>query len=163
MKLNELEKVILIAERDYRAIDDKLKYVNLRMKFIRFDKGSNEQIINHGCKLKVIKSSKYYRKLGELETKAKIRAQTIVKTLLPSLVNEHDMLIEDRKELHEMQGDAKRAEKYMAATRLKLAQIETGRRIFVIKQNIATLMERGHIDTEEETLGEQIRLHTLLH
>lgn len=162
MKLNELEKVILIAERDYRSINDKLNYVNLRLKFIRFEKGNPEPIINYKCKKKLIKSAKYYRKLGELETKSKIRAQNIIKTLLPELVNEHDMLIEDRKELHEMQGDAKRADKHMAATRLKLAQIDTGRRIFAIKQNIATLMERGHLE-EEDTLGEQIRLLTHLY
>jgi len=162
MKLNELEKLILIAERDYRAIADKLKFVNLRMKFIRFKQGETEPIINYGCKKLIILESKYYRKLGELETKSKVRAQHIIKNLLPELINEHDMLIEDRKELHEMQADAKRADKHLAATRLKLAQIETGRRIFAIKQNIAILMERGHLDTEEATLGEQIRLLTVL-
>jgi len=162
MRLNELEKTILIAERDYRSINDKLTYVNIKLKYIRFEKDNPEPIINYGCKKKLIKSATYYRKLGELESKSKIRAQNIIKTLLPELVNEHDMLIEDRKELHEMMTDAKRAEKHMAATRLKLAQIDTGRRIFAVKQNIATLMERGHLETEEDTLGEQIRLLTTL-
>lgn len=163
MKLNELEKLILIAERDYRAIDDKLKFVNLRMKYIRIDNRTHEVVVNHGCKKLIILEGKYYRKLGELETKSKVRAQHIIRNLLPELINEHDMLIEDRKELHEMQVDAKRADKHLAATRLKLAQIETGRRIFAVKQNIAILMERGHLDTEEATLGEQIRLLTVLH
>lgn len=163
MRLNELEKLILIAERDYRAIDDKITFVNLRMKYIRFDKSNpTEQIINYKCQKLLIKKDTYYRKLGEMETKSKVRAQHIIRNLLPELINEHDMLIEDRKELHEMQADAKRADKHLAATRLKLAQIETGRRIFTIKQNIAILMERGHLDTEEATLGEQIRLLTVL-
>lgn len=162
MRLSELEKLILIAERDYRTLDDKLKFVNLRMKYIRFAQGETEPIINHGCKKKLILKDVYYGRLGGLESKSKVRAQHIIRNLLPELINEHDMLIEDRKELHEMQADAKRADKHLAATRLKLAQIETGRRIFAIKQNIAILMERGHLDTEEATLGEQIRLLTVL-
>ena len=108
MRLNELEKVILIAERDYRAIDDKIKFVNLRMKYIRFDKANpTEPIISYKCKKLLIKKDTYYRKLGEMETKSKVRAQHIIRNLLPELINEHDMLIEDRKELHEMQADAK--------------------------------------------------------
>ncbi len=162
MRLNELEKTILIAERDYRSITDKLNYVNLKLKYIKFEKGSLEPIIISNFKKNLVKKDLYYRKLGELQTKAKIRAQHIIRNLLPDLVNEHDMLVEDRKELHDMMGDAKRADKHMVAARLKLAQIELGKRIFTVKQNIATLMERGHLETEEDTIGEQVRLLTLL-
>jgi len=158
-----MEKIILVAERDYRTIHDKLQFVNLKMKYIRWAEGEKEPVINYGCKKKIISQSVYYNRVGGMEAKAKIRAQHIIKNLLPELINEHDTLKEDRKELHDMMVDAQRAEKHMAAARLKLAQIETGRRIFALKQNIATLMERGHTDTEEATLGEQIRLLTTLH
>lgn len=162
MRLNELEKFILIAERDYRSIEDKLNYVNLRMHYCRI-KENKEIVVNVGCQKLIIKKNTYYRKVGELETKAKSRAHAITKSLLPDLVNEHDTLIEDRKDIREMIVDAKKSDKHMAAARLKRDQIDLGQRIFAVKQNIAILMEKPDIDNEGESLGEQIRLLAEIH
>lgn len=159
MRLNDVEKFILIAERDYRSIQDKLNYVNLRMHYSRIIEGG-EIVVNVNCQKLLIKKNVYYRKVGELETKAKVRAHAITRSLLPDLVNEHDTLKEDRKDIREMIVEAKAADNHMAAARLKRDQIDLGQRIFAVKENITRLMEKGNIDNEGELIGEQIRLFT---
>lgn len=95
-------------------------------------------------------------------SKSKVRANYILRTMLPALVNEHDTLLQDRIELREMLQKAKDDKKHMAGVRLKITQIELGQRIFAVKQNIATLMERPSIGDEGETVESQIRLFTRL-
>ncbi len=160
MRLSELERNILVAEKDYRTLEDKLNHVNLKMRFIKMKQGTRETQINPGCKNKLIKSSTYYRKLGELNKKTKNRAMYISKNLLPDLVNEHDTLIEDRKEVRDMMASALVAEKHMAAARLKILNIDLGRRIFAVKNQIAILMERPTAELTDEEHGEAIRLLT---
>jgi len=158
MRLNDLEKNILKAERDYRSIDDKLNYVNLRMKYSIINSEKQVQIVHPKS---LIKKDTYYRKVGELENKSKVRANNILKSMLPELVNEHDTLLEDRIELREMLERAKADQKHMAGARLKMLQIEMGQRIFAVKQNIATLMERPQVESGDH-IEQQIRLLTTL-
>lgn len=162
MRLNDLEKIILVAEKDYRTTESKLNYVNLKMGFIKIN-SDREITIRPNCKNKLIQDRTYYRKVGELQTKTKVRANQIMRGMLTELVNEHDTLIEDRKEVRDMMASAMTSEKHMAAARLKITQVELGQRIFAVKQNIATLMERQPVESQEDTIEEQIRLFTKIH
>lgn len=160
MGFSELYKNIILAERDYTYLDEKLIFVNLRLRYIKIDPDTKEITTNKGCKKRLIKKNTYYREIGKYRTKARTNGYLLSKTLLSELINEHENLLADRIELREMKDKAKKDNKLMIATRLKIAQIELGRRIFAVKNNIAVLMERPRIG--EEINEESIRLLTNL-
>jgi len=67
MKLNYMEECILVAEKDYGTTEDKVNYVNARLKRIKIKKGLNGETLVTRNKLnpkKPISISFYYKLLG---------------------------------------------------------------------------------------------------
>lgn len=160
MKLNYIEECILVAEKDYRTKEDKVNYVNQRLKRIKIKRGQNGETIVERNKInpeKPISISYYYRKLGEMITKTRERAQFISKMYLTDLVNEHDTLLSDRKELRELMQKAKDDGKIQTAVVAKRDQVDIGRRIFAVKELIKTTMEEPDLEDEEQ-VERQIQL-----
>jgi len=164
MKLDDVEKNIVIAERDYRSTKEKLNYVNLRMGYQYINKGSSE--IHTRNPTKLITKSSYYYKLNIMNTKVKERATTITRGRLTNLVNEHDRLQDDRIDIREMLNKAKADSKFQACARFKILQIEIGQRIASLEETIYYLTTDGkyHINemeftkADEDQLNEKIRL-----
>jgi len=167
MKLDEIEKNIVIAERDYRTTQEKLDYVNFRMNYQTISSTDKITVTNP---TKLITKSSYYYKLNIMNTKVKERATTITRGRLANLVNEHDRLRDDRIDVREMLNKAKLESKFQACARFKILQIELGQRIASLEETIYHLTTDGkyHIDqmeftkTEEDQLNEKIRLFTNL-
>jgi len=164
MKLDDIERNIVIAERDYRTTQEKLNYVNLRMGYQVINKGSKQLLVKNPTKL--ITKSSYYYKLNIMNTKVKERATTITRGRLANLVNEHDRLIDDRIDIREMLNKAKADNKFQACARFKILQIELGQRIASLEETIYHLTTDGkyHINEmefskdDEDQLNEKIRL-----
>ena len=157
-----MEQCILVAEKDYRTTEDKVNYVNARLKRVKLTKGTDGQTIvepNKLSKEKPISISLYYKKLGELVTKTRDRAQQISKMYLTDLVNEHDTLTQDRIELREMIVKAENLEKIQTAVVAKKEQIDIGRRIFALKEVIKVYIEEPDLEDEEQ-LERKIQLLT---
>lgn len=161
MKLNYLEECILVAEKDFRTTDDKVNSVNLRLKRILMKKTNTGIEIkrNPNSTDKPISVSFYYKKLGEMVKKTRERAQQISKMYLTDLINEHDTLIQDRKEIREIIQKAESLEKMQTVIIAKREQIDLGRRILAVKELIKTLMEEPDTDDEEQ-VERQIQLLT---
>jgi len=162
MRLDDIEKNIVIAERDYRTVKEKLNYVNLRLGY---------QVIKEGelftmNPTKLITKSSYYYKLNIMNTKVKERATSITRGRLANLVNEHDRLQDDRIDIREMLNKAKGDSKFQACARFKILQIELGQRIASLEETIYHLTTDGkyHINEmeftkiDEDQLNEKIRL-----
>lgn len=162
MKLDDVERNIIIAERDYRSTKEKLDYVNLRMGY---------QVLNDGKLVtrnptKLITKSSYYYKLNIMNTKVKERATSITRGRLANLVNEHDRLLDDRIDVRELLNRAKGESKFQACARFKILQIELGQRIASLEETIYYLTTDGkyHINemefskADEDQLNEKIRL-----
>ncbi len=166
MRLDDIEKNIVVAERDYRTTQEKLDYVNLRMGYQYVNEGSNQIIIKNPTKL--ITKSSYYYKLTIMNSKVKERATSITRGRLANLVNEHDRLHDDRIDVREMLNKAKSESKFQACARFKILQIELGQRIASLEETIYHLTTDGkyHINeleftqAEEDQLNEKIRLFT---
>jgi len=159
-----MEQCILVAEKDYDTTEDKVNYVNLRLKKIKFEKklkedGSTEIKIIVNPYSKPISTSHYYRKLGEMTKKTRERGQEIAKMYLTDLINEHDTLIQDRKEMKEMIQRAQELEKIQIAVIAKREQIDIGRRILAVKELIKVTMEEPDLEDEEQ-IERQIQLLT---
>jgi len=151
MKLNYLEECVLVAEKDYRTIDEKLNYVNARLHRITLSKQGTETIVTRIPKMpSPISHSTYYRKYGEMKKKTRERGQFISKTYLFDLINEHDTLLSDRKELREIMQQAKQLEKMQTVVVAKREQIDIGRRILAVKELIKTVMEEPDLENEEQ-------------
>lgn len=157
-----MEECILVAEKDYRTTEDKVNYVNTRLKRIKIKKGENGQVIVERNKLnkkKPIAESTYYKKLGEMATKTRDRCYQISKTYLTDLVNEHDTLIQDRKEMREIIEKAQELGKIQSVVIAKRDQVDMGRRILAVKELIKTLMEEPDLEDEDQ-VERQIQLLT---
>jgi len=90
MKLNYMEECILVAEKDYRTTEDKVNYVNARLKRIKITRGENGESIvkrNPNNNHRPISTSLYYMKLGGMVKKTRERGQQIAKTYLTDLIN----------------------------------------------------------------------------
>jgi len=162
MKLNYIEECILVAEKDYRTTEDKVNYVNARLKRIKIKKGPNGEPVVERNKLnkeKPIAESTYYKKLGELQTKSRERGQFISKMYLTDLINEHDTLIQDRKEMREIIQKAQELEKMQTVVIAKREQIDLGRRIMAVKELIMVHMETPDLEDEAQ-VERQIQLLT---
>lgn len=140
--LSDIEKLIIIAERDYVTTLEKINYVNEKLK------KSN---------LKTIQKSQYYKIRGELSNKTNQRASSIASNLLYNLVNEHDTLIEDRKHYREMLDSAIKDSKWNAALNIKKEQIDLGQRISSISESIHYIMK----ETLESDNFENLKLDYL--
>lgn len=151
MRLNYLEECILVAEKDYRTFDEKLNYVNARLKRVTLRKEGPETIVTRIPKMPTpISPSTFYRKLGELKTKTRMRGQSISKNYLFDLINEHDTLLSDRKELREIMQQAKQLDKMQTVLLAKREQIDIGRRILAVKELIKTMMEEPDLENEDQ-------------
>jgi len=162
MKLNYIEECILVAEKDYRTTEDKVNYVNARLKRIKIKRGQNGETIVERNKVnpeKPISTSYYYKKLGEMVTKTRDRGYQISKMYLTDLINEHDTLLSDRKEMREIIQKAQELEKMQTVVMAKREQIDLGRRIMSVKELIKTLMEEPDLEDEEQ-VERQIQLLT---
>jgi len=162
MKLNYIEECILVAEKDYRTTEDKVNYVNARLKRIKIKKGSNGETIVERNKInpeKPISISYYYKLLGGMNKKTRDRGQLISKTYLTDLINEHDTLLQDRKEMREIIQKAQELKKMQTVVMAKREQIDLGRRIFSVKELIKIHMEEPDLEDEEQ-LERQIQLLT---
>jgi len=162
MKLNYIEECILVAEKDYRTTDDKINYVNLRLKRIKIKRGQDGETIVEKNKInpeKPISVSLYYKKLGEMTKKTRERGQQISKMYLTDLINEHDTLIQDRKEMREIIQKAQELEKIQTVVMAKREQIDLGRRILSVKELIKVHMEEPDLEDEEQ-IERQIQLLT---
>jgi len=162
MKLNYIEECILVAEKDYRTTDDKVNYVNARLKRIKITRGKNSETIVERNKLnpeKPISISYYYKKLGEMVKKTRERGQQISKMYLTDIINEHDTLVQDRKEMREIIQKAQELEKIHSVIIAKREQIDIGRRILAVKELIKTLMEEPDLEDEAQ-VERQIQLLT---
>ena len=168
MKLDDIEKNIVIAERDYRTTQEKLDYVNFRMGYQVVNNDSTKLLTKNPTKL-ITKSSYYYR-LNLMNAKVKERATSITRGRLANLVNEHDRLLDDRVDIRELLNKAKAESKFQACARFKILQIELGQRIASLEETIYHLTTDGkyHINemeftkTDEDQLNEKIRLFTNL-
>lgn len=166
MKLDDIEKNIIVAERDYRTTQEKLDYVNLQIGYQFINKDSKKIEIRNPTKL--ITKSSYYYKLTIMNTKVKERATSITRGRLGNLVNEHDRLLDDRIDIREMLNKAKAESRWQACARFKILQIELGQRIASLEETIYHLTTDGkyHIDemeftkVDEDKLNEKIRLFT---
>lgn len=164
MKLDDIERNIIVAERDYRTTQEKLNYVNLRMGYQVIQKGTQTLITKNPTKL--ITKSSYYYKLNIMNTKVKERATSITRGRLANLVNEHDRLQDDRIDVRELLNRAKGESKFQACARFKILQIELGQRIASLEETIYYLTTDGkyHINemefskADEDQLNEKIRL-----
>lgn len=162
MILNYMEQCILVAEKDYRTIEDRVNFVNQRLKRIKIKKIDKDTIIikrNPNSQDKPISKYVYYRKLGELTKKTRERGQQISKSYLTEVINEHDTLIEDRKEMRDLIEKAKSLDKIQTAVIAKRDQIDIGRRILAVKELIKVQMEEPDLEDEEQ-IERQIQLLT---
>jgi len=160
MRLNYLEECILVAEKDYRTLDEKINYVNARLHRVTLRREGPETIVTRIPKTpSPISTSTYYRKLGGLNTKTRERGQEISKNYLFDLINEHDTLISDRKEFREIMQQAKQLEKMQTVVMAKREQVDLGRRILAVKELIKTVMEEPDIENEEQ-IERKIQLFT---
>jgi len=162
MKLNYIEECILVAEKDYRTTEDKVNYVNARLKRIKIKRGQNGETIVERNKInpeKPISISYYYKKLGEMVTKTRERGYQISKMYLTDLINEHDTLLSDRKEMREIIQKAQELEKMQTVVMAKREQIDLGRRIMAVKELISTLLEKPDLEDEDQ-IERQIQLLT---
>ena len=166
MKLDDIEKNIVIAERDYRTTQEKLDYVNFRMGYHIMDNESQKFLVTNPTKL--ITKSSYYYKLNIMNSKVKERATSITRGRLANLVNEHDRLLDDRVDIRELLNKAKSESKFQACARFKILQIELGQRLASLEETIYHLTTDGkyHINemefskSDEDQLNEKIRLFT---
>jgi len=160
LNLSDLEKYILVAEKDYSSVQSKLNFVNERMYYGReIDKNTGKLIIYpHNRKLEV-KEGTYYRKLGTMKTKINQRGHEISKNYLFNLINERDTLLSDRKEMREIMNNAQQLEKMQVVVSAKKEQIDIGRRILSIEELIKTHMEEPDLEDEEQ-IERQIQLLT---
>lgn len=157
-----MEQCILVAEKDYRTTEDKVNYVNVRLKRVKITRTSDGQTKverNKLVKEKPISTSQYYKKLGEMEKKTRERGQHISKMYLTDLINEHDTLIQDRIEMREIIAKAENLEKIQTAVVAKREQIDIGRRILAVKELIKVHMEEPDLEDEEQ-LERKIQLLT---
>ena len=165
MKLSDVEKCILVADRDFRSTQDKLDYVNTKLHYAKPNEKESElqqKVILEpfpGCKNKIIKRDRFYRLLGNMNKKARERGHEIRKNMLPDLVNECDTLIEDRKDVRDLLGKAILDKKLATAERLKRLQIDLGRRILAIKEQVSNYVETPDIEDADQ-LERQIQLLT---
>jgi len=162
MKLNYIEECILVAEKDYRTTEDKVNSVNLRLKRIKIKRGQNGETIVDRNKLnpaKPISTSYYYKLLGGMVKKTKERGYQISKMYLTDMINEHDTLIQDRKEMREIIQKAEQLKKIQTVVMAKREQIDLGRRIMSVKELIKTLMEEPDLEDEQQ-VERQIQLLT---
>jgi len=162
MKLNYIEECILVAEKDYRTTEDKVNYVNLRLKRVKYVKDNKGIVTVQRNKLnpeKPISISYYYKLLGGMVKKTNERGYKISKMYLTDLINEHDTLIQDRKEMREIIQKAQELEKMQTVVMAKREQIDLGRRIMSVKELIKTLMEEPDLEDEEQ-VERQIQLLT---
>lgn len=162
MKLSYMEQCILVAEKDYRTTEDKVNYVNARLKRVKITKGRNGETIVERNKLnkeKPISTSQYYLKLGGMEKKTRERGQYISKMYLTDLINEHDTLIQDRIEMREIIAKAENLGKIQTAVVAKREQIDIGRRIMALKELIKVHMEEPDLEDEDQ-LERKIQLLT---
>jgi len=162
MKLNYIEECILVAEKDYRTTDDKVNYVNARLKRIKIKKGQNGETIVERHKLnpeKPISISYYYKLLGGMVKKTNERGYRISKMYLTDLINEHDTLIQDRKEMREIIQKSQELEKMQSVIIAKREQIDIGRRIMAVKELIMVHMETPNLEDEAQ-VERQIQLLT---
>jgi len=140
-----------VAEKDYRTIDEKINYVNARLKRVTLTKQGPETIVTRNSKMpKPVSKSTYYRKVGEMQKKVRERGQLISKNYLFDLINEHDTLVSDRKELREIMAQAKELEKMQIVVVAKREQIDIGRRILAVKELIKTVMEEPDLEDEDQ-------------
>lgn len=169
MGLSELEKTIIVAERDYTNIYDKLNHVNTRLGHKKKINPTDKNLsILPGHEKQVIRQWKYYETLRILNSKTKVRAKDISRNRLSTLINEHDGLIADRPEIRNALTRAKADGKWGAVARLINLQAETGQRIASLDESIYYLtIDPTHISQElekdmeyEERLNEKIRLFT---
>jgi len=162
MKLNYIEECILVAEKDYRTTHDKVNYVNARLKRIKIKKGPNGETIVERHKLnpkKPISISFYYKLLGGMVKNTNERGYRISKMYLTDLINEHDTLIQDRKEMREIIQKCQELGKMQTVVIAKREQIDLGRRIMSVKELIKTLMEEPDLEDEAQ-IERQIQLLT---
>lgn len=161
MKLNYIEECILVAEKDYRTTDEKVNYVNLRLKrsIIVLEDKKPKVVRNKLNKEKPISTSYYYKLLGGMVTKTNDRGYQISKMYLTDLINEHDTLIQDRKEMREIIQKAQELEKMQTVVMAKREQIDLGRRIMSVKELIKVHMEEPDLEDEEQ-VERQIQLLT---
>jgi len=161
MKLNYIEEYILVAEKDYSTTSDKLNYVNLRLKRYKIvmEEGVQKVVRNKLNQEKPISTSYYYKKVGEMQKKTRDRGQQISKTYLTDLINEHDTLIQDRKEMREIIQKAQTLEKMQTVVIAKREQIDLGRRILSVKELIKVHMEEPDLESEDH-IERQIQLLT---
>jgi len=160
MKLNYIEECILVAEKDYRTTDDKVNYVNARLKRIKIKRGQNGETIVERNKLnpeKPIGKSNYYRSLGEIIKKTRERGYQISKMYLTDIINEHDTLIQDRKEMREIIQKSQELDKMQSVIIAKREQIDIGRRIMAVTELIKNLMEEPDLEDEDQ-IERQIQL-----
>lgn len=160
MLLSELEKNILVAEKDYSSIQSKLNYINTRMRYgKKVDKNTGKLIIFNFHRKHEIKKDTYYRKLGTMTKFIRERGQLIAKNYLVNLINERDTLLSDRKEMREIMNRAQLLEKMQVVVSAKKEQIDIGRRILAIEELIKTHMEEPDLEDEEQ-VERQIQLLT---
>ncbi len=91
--------------------------------------------------------------------KTRERGQYISKMYLTDLINEHDTLLSDRKEMREIIQKAEQLEKIQTVVMAKREQIDLGRRIMAVKELISTLLEKPDLEDEEQ-VERQIQLLT---
>lgn len=161
MKLNYIEECILVAEKDYITTKDKVNCVNARLGRIQFTVKEGKTVIerNPYSNDKPISIPLYYKKLGEMTKKTRERGQQIAKSYLTDLINEHDTLIQDRKEMRELIQKAEKLEKIQTAVVAKREQIDIGRRILAVKELIKVHMEEPDLEDEDQ-IERQIQLLT---
>jgi len=161
MKLNYMEECILVAEKDYRTTEDKVNYVNARLKRIKITRENGETIVkrNPNNNHRPISVSLYYMKLGGMVKKTRERGHQISKTYLTDLINEHDTLIQDRKEMREIIQKSQELGKIQSVVIAKRDQIDIGRRILSIKELIKVHMEEPDLEDEDQ-VERQIQLLT---
>ena len=160
MKLNYIEECILVAEKDYQTTEDKVNSVNLRLKRVKYVNGDRGKVERNKLNPeKPISKSYYYKLLGGMVTKTRERGMQISKMYLTDLINEHDTLIQDRKEMREIIQKAEQLEKMQTVVMAKREQIDLGRRIMAVKELINTLMEDPDLEDEAQ-VERQIQLLT---
>lgn len=162
MKLNYMEKCILVAEKDYRTTEDKVNYVNARLKRIKIKKGPNGETIverNEGNPKKPISKSYYYKLLGGMIKKTRDLGYHISKMFLTDVIFEKHTLIEDRKDFTEIIQKAQKLDMMQTVVIAKKEQIDMGRRIINLSEIIKTLMEIPDLEDEDQ-VERQIQLLT---
>ncbi len=92
-------------------------------------------------------------------TKTRDRGYQISKMYLTDLINEHDTLLSDRKEMREIIQKAQELEKMQTVVMAKREQIDLGRRIMAVKELIMVHMETPNLEDEAQ-VERQIQLLT---